>query len=136
MRDNKPIVCVDFDGTIIADGYWPGMGPLLPGAEYALRKLAEHFTLVVHTCRTAPTLPDGTPRTEEDKLAELKSIHEVMKGMGLGWVEIWQGPHKPDAAVYIDNKAVGFKDWGQALVDTYHVARTEGVNGHRQLVLF
>lgn len=136
-QESKPIICVDFDGTIIEDGHWPAMGPVLPGAAYALRKLAEHYTLVVYTCRTAPTMPDGAVRSEEDKLIELKAIHDVMVGLGLGWVLIWQDPHKPDAAVYIDNKAVAFRDWGQALVDTHNLVREqEGSNGRRQLVLF
>lgn len=46
----RPIVAIDFDGTIVEHAY-PEIGPLMPGAAETIRWLHSWADIVVWTCR-------------------------------------------------------------------------------------
>lgn len=97
------VIAVDFDGVIHnPEAVLPGkkMGIPISGAAEALNKLAERHQIVIHT----------TWATTEQRV---KAIHD--------WCEYFHVPHymitsqKPEAAVYLDDKALRFTDWDSAL---------------------
>lgn len=95
------IIAVDFDG-VIHDPYdrEPGkkMGKPIPGAVAAMEKLAdEGHDLIIHTLR------GGYP---EHVIAWLEYF-----GVPFGYVT----NVKPDADVYLDDRALRFHNWDQAL---------------------
>lgn len=52
MTDNSAILCIDFDGTIVAEAY-PHIGPLKPNAKQILQKLHEEgYYIIIWTCRS------------------------------------------------------------------------------------
>jgi hypothetical protein len=47
-----PVISVDFDGTLIEDGHWPGIGPEIPGAVEAVNTLFNAgFCIIINSCR-------------------------------------------------------------------------------------
>lgn len=108
---------VDFDGTLIEDDHYPLMGPWIPGAVEALRKLQRIGDVVIYTCRTASDdWVTGEPRTSAEVEHDLAQIETMLFQAGLGDIEVWTKPYKPPAAVYIDNRAVRFSgNWGATM---------------------
>lgn len=49
----RPIVAIDFDGTIVKHEY-PEVGPLLPGAAETIRWLHTWADIIIWTCRYLP----------------------------------------------------------------------------------
>lgn len=46
------IISVDFDGTICENGYWPEIGPMIPGAHTALQALRKAgHKIIINSCR-------------------------------------------------------------------------------------
>lgn len=47
------VISIDFDGTIIEDGNWPGIGPAIPGAVAAINTLHKAgFCIIINSCRS------------------------------------------------------------------------------------
>jgi hypothetical protein len=98
------VLAIDFDHVIMdTDNPVPGrrMGPPLDGARDAILSFYGH-EIIIHTCWA---------QTESGKAAVEK------------WLEYWRFPAievtamKPRADVYLDNKAIRFENWEQALTD-------------------
>lgn len=49
----RPIIAIDFDGTIVKHEY-PEVGPLLPGAAETIRWLHTWADIIIWTCRYLP----------------------------------------------------------------------------------
>lgn len=107
----KPTVAVDFDGTIVENA-WPGIGEFNHDAVNALKEIQTFAKIIVWTCRIAPMEPDGiTPRSAALVQIEKNKIREKLDEAGLYTAEIWdhsRTPWKPNAAAYIDDKAIRF----------------------------
>ncbi len=90
---------IDFDGTIheYERGQQPKFGAPVPGALQAIRALREEgHEVVVYTARE-----------------DLAGIREWLRLRGLGDLEVTN--RKPLAWRYVDDRAIHFEDWDQAL---------------------
>jgi hypothetical protein len=110
IHGRRPIIALDYDGTVVTNS-WPEHGTPQPGAAKALKKLSNDFDLVIHTCRIAPFDMEGNPRTGKQVADEKRGIHNKLKQMGLGYVEIHQLPWKPNADIYLDDKGMHHFNW-------------------------
>jgi hypothetical protein len=117
---------VDWDSTLVEDLY-PEQGDWLPGAVSALHELNRHGDIIIFSCRVAP-YEFPTQRNPEDDIARdpetlattIARMQAMLDEVGLGHVEIWQRPYKPNATVYIDDKAVRFTgNWVDTLDGVY-----------------
>jgi len=103
-----PTLAVDFDGTIAHYKGWAGRGvflPPLPGAADALRALKEQgWNIVVFTCRT-----------EEDELRAYLVAHGIpFDAINVGLDPSMECSGKVYADIYLDDRAVTFRDWAGA----------------------
>jgi hydroxymethylpyrimidine pyrophosphatase-like HAD family hydrolase len=56
----RPILAVDFDGTITKENRFPECGELMPGAQEVLKALHDAgCVIILWTCRTSSTLNDA-----------------------------------------------------------------------------
>ncbi len=96
----KEILAIDFDG-VIHDYKNPTkgrrMGAPIEGAKEAIIKLSRQYKIVVYG------VGGGTP----------KFIEDWLKYFGIPYDEVTN--IKPNAKYYIDDKAIRFIDWKQAL---------------------
>lgn len=107
MSKKKERLAIDFDSTLVSES-WPEVGEWLPGAVKALKTLAKHYEIVIHTLRVAPVLQDEvTPH--KGVADQVAAITAMLEGIGLHGVEVWQRPYKPPACAYVDDRAVEFK---------------------------
>lgn len=101
-------VAIDFDGVLVNDGHW------IPGAIDAIHELWRRDALViVHSCRA--NSPDG-----------LALLHRTLVDLGVPPVgprggrrlHIHAEQGKPQADVYIDDKAIRFTgNWHTTLAE-------------------
>lgn len=98
QRINRPrkTIAIDWDGTLV-----DSEDIFLPGALDALRQLAAHSNLILHSCRG--NYYEGALGIKGRLLAE-----------GIP-VEVWTGNGKPLADVYIDDRALRFTSWEETL---------------------
>lgn len=92
-------VAVDLDRTLVDGNDW------LPGAVDALRWIARRHEVTIHTCRA--NYQEG-----------ILSVYGLLADAGLKHpkVTVWSAPGKPDADVYIDDKALRFRgDWDETI---------------------
>jgi hypothetical protein len=119
-------IAVDFDGVIHAYSRgWQDGTPYdepIPGAFDALRGLMKNYAVFVHTTRDPATI-----------LAWFAEHSDIPCKVDYGGREFWneQGTllisqHKYPAIAYIDDRAIRFENWGDALRD---LQRYEGVSG-------
>ena len=104
---------VDFDGVIhkCSKGFYDGTIYDTPveGAEKALKLLSEKYNIIVYTAKAKPDRPLVGGKTGQelvwewlDKYGFSKYIYEVTA-------------EKPRAKFYIDDKAINFTSWKEAL---------------------
>lgn len=95
----RKTVAVDWDGTLVDDNKeW------LPDAEYALRKLVRAgHTVLIYSCRTSYLVGQTEIR---EKLQEARLNKHV---------KVWTEAGKPNADVYVDDRAVRFTTWADVL---------------------
>lgn len=104
MTDFKRTICLDFDGVL--HGYSRGWDdgtiydPPVLGAVESVKALAEKYRLVISTCR-------------EDTVAIWQWLNKF--GMNEYIAEVTNG--KPKAMLYIDDRAIRFRDWRTALAE-------------------
>lgn len=100
-----PTIAIDFDGVIHDTKHpVPGrrMGPPMPGAVNAMQNLEDDYTVVVHT--TMAKTPQGAQVVED-------------------WLHYYHVPYanvtavKPNAVLYVDDRALRFTDWTSAAGD-------------------
>lgn len=112
----SPSIAVDWDGTCI-ESQWPSRsGVWLPGAVESLRLLVgQGYDTVIHTCRIAPVLSSGRERNGSSVVREVETIRRRLDEVGLDQVSIHTAPWKPNADVYLDDKAIRFTSWKEAM---------------------
>lgn len=103
-RPWKPTICVDFDGVLHSYelGWQDGRiyGTPIEGSEAALELLARTYRVVVFTARD-----------------DLEAVNRWLVKYGLaGWIYHVTN-RKSGAVAYIDDRAIRFESWGQALRD-------------------
>ena len=111
-------VAIDFDGVIhdYKRGWFDGTvyGEPLPGAIEALRDLAEKYAVIVHSTRDpeqiAPWLSERGIKCRTDDASDEREFWNA-----LGTVLISR--RKYPAVAYIDDRAIRFTGWPQALDD-------------------
>jgi hypothetical protein len=111
-------VCVDFDGVIHAysRGWLDGSiyDEPVPGAFHALGKLMETYAVVIHTTRDPLQV-----------VPWLRGVHGISCRADDGEPrDFWNTPgvalvsrRKYPAVAYIDDRAIRFTDWDQALAE-------------------
>lgn len=113
-EDRPPTICVDLDGTILEYDGWKGpdhFGEPLPGAYEALSNLkAAGWLIIIYTTRG----------NEEDVAMQLKKHNLPFHYINY---TPYQPPGsnagKPIADVYLDDRAIRFENWQQAVCDIF-----------------
>lgn len=98
---SRPTLAVDWDGVLVhaKTQEW------LLGAREALRALLQSgFTVFIHTCRA-----NYTAGQEMVTAKLLEAGFE--RWLRSGDLEMWMGEGKPNAACYIDDRAISFEGW-------------------------
>jgi hypothetical protein len=118
-----PTVAVDFDGVLHTydKGWQDGSiyGEFMPGAVMALSWLMQHYAVFIHTTRN----PRQVARWIEDRSGH--GIECVTTAHPLPWKrQFWNQRgvllvtnRKLPAIAYIDDRAIRFTSWDQALTD-------------------
>lgn len=110
----KPILAIDFDGTIVQDDF-PRVGLPMPGAIEAIKELHKMgFRLVLWTCRVGSHLDDACRFLSKHNLTEL---FEPCNQNCSDLVERFDSDsRKIYADIYIDDKNLGgFLGWKSTL---------------------
>ena len=99
----RPIVALDLDGLLASwkHGTFHRIGPPIAGAPEWTCRLAERYDLLVHSCRTNVQLYPDIPLD-----AIVDDIEHWLDYYGFSWRGVWQGPGKPLAHAYVDDRAV------------------------------
>lgn len=123
VKKRKKTVCIDLDGTLCQEqkfGYGIITGQPKASASRALQELKkEGFKIVILTTRLNPSFGGDI---------EWKK-NEVER-----WLKDWEIPfdevtnNKPPADLYIDNKAIRFFDWEEAV----RILKPQTSNSHLQ----
>lgn len=104
----RPTICFDLDGTLAdySDG-WQGVEkigkPLLSGTKL-LKRLSTQCTIIIYTCRTNAELNSAFSQAEL-----VAFVQQWFTEHQLPYNEIYVGLGKPQADVYIDDRAVHFQ---------------------------
>lgn len=114
---------VDWDGVCVEERrpngspYWPEMGPWKPGAPNGLDQLSRHGKTVIYSLRTHLYEQDDlTLRLPGEAEKQEGMIREKLDRAGLYRVEVYPvGRGKPPGEFYLDDRAVRFTNWTQAL---------------------
>jgi hypothetical protein len=120
---------VDFDGVLHSFelGWYDGTiyGTMLPGAMDGLQELWDHNVgIIIFTCRVLDIYPgDENYKIVPDRVQDI-----------LDWIDSYREPQHtfeidrvtaikpPDASVILDDRAVRFLTWKQAVIDVkYHM---------------
>lgn len=115
---SKPVIVVDFDGTI-TDTHYPHTGKPQAGVKDSLQKLRDMgFAIRVLSCRTSPELhPEGT-RGLRQRIQQQMLIVEYLSKFEIPFDEVVLGD-KPVAEAYIDDRGINHNgDWNETLDNT------------------
>lgn len=137
-------VAVDFDGVIHAYSRGWGDGTIydepVPGALKALRTLLEEHAVFVFTSRDPQQVADWLRErgVEARTLYDLRMVEGLSYSYGTFWDRrdvILVTDRKLPAIAYIDDRAVRFRNWAQALQELAHVegAATPAVEAPAEL---
>lgn len=114
----KPVIAVDFDGTL-CDHEYPGIGRIKDGAKEALAAFRRMgFHILIYSCRTCHwnyEIFGGDPSQPTLMRTRVKEMIGWLNANELEYDEIDDGSKgKPLACLYIDDKAISFQDnWPQ-----------------------
>ncbi len=111
-KELKPVLAIDFDGTIADDSNFPVIGEMKKGAREAIEKLSEKYEIVINSCRTSKKF-----RSKPDYQKRVSEMIEWLKEHKVKYDRINMGDEgKIVAKVYIDNRAIRFEDnWNKIL---------------------
>ena len=113
-KEDKNTIAVDFDGVIHAGskGFYDGTIYDVPiddttaGLEY----LSKNYKIVIYTCKANPSRPLINGKTGIELILEWLKKYDYDKYISDIVYE------KPNAKYYIDDKAIGFRNWKQILL--------------------
>ncbi len=107
---NNKILAVDFDGTIVEDGY-PGIGNEQPFAFSTLKKFQlEGYRLILWTYRSGKKLEEAVTFCKKNGI-EFYAVNESYPGEQYNGQEISRKIH---ADYFIDDRNIGgFPGWGE-----------------------
>jgi hypothetical protein len=118
-----PTICVDFDGVIHAytKGWYDGTiyDEPIPGALDGLRTLMQHAAAVIHTTRDAEPVAGWLrarnipAHTEREMAADGEAVGTFWNRRDIALVT----NRKLPAVAYLDDRAVRFTTWDQALAE-------------------
>ena len=107
--ENRDNIAIDFDGVIHANskGFFDGSiyDKLVPGAFEAIKELSRKYNVIIFTCKAKKDRP-----LIDDK-GGVELVREWLKKHGLLEYIVDITSEKPRALLYIDDKAVEFKNW-------------------------
>ena len=114
-EEESRTISIDFDGVIHNDylGWNDGTiyGDPIDGSIEAIKSLSEKYTLILFTAKAKPDRPLVDGKTG----AELIWIWLKKHGISNCFKEITA--EKPRCLFYIDDKAIRFQNWNQAIND-------------------
>lgn len=120
--NGKHAIAVDWDGCCVEE-IWPRQGDWLPGAQDALRELAEQYDVYIWTTRIVGREYEDWHKVvpEEKVAAEIAYIRGMLDDAGLEHVNIFvgypdHGVGKISVKAYIDDRAIRFDgNWSAAV---------------------
>lgn len=114
---SKPWICVDLDGTLMLDGFYPEYGPPMPGAGEAMRGFHEQgIGIMVFTARMATSGLDGSYQNT-NKISQ--DITRWAKKYDI-WIDfVYPVPKPTFTLAFFDDRAIRFTPgktgWAQAV---------------------
>lgn len=113
----RKLIALDYDGVCVSNAF-PAHGVPETHAAAVIKRLTQQYEVVLFTSRIAPFDMEGQPRPGKHVAHELRCIHNKLKQMGLGYLEIHQLPWKIGADAYVDDKAIRYTgNWLQTEKD-------------------
>lgn len=113
LEQERTNVCIDFDGVIHNDynGFGDGTiyGNIIDGAKEAIEQLAKNYNIVIFTAKAKSDRPLVNGKTG------VQLIWEWLREKGLAEHISEVTAEKPRGIVYIDDKAIRFTNWNDAL---------------------
>jgi len=113
--DEQINIGIDFDGVIhkCSKGYYDGTiyDEPIEGSYEALEHLSKNYTIIINTCKAKPDRGLVNGKTGVVLVWEWLEKHDMAKFVSKVTSE------KPRAIAYIDDKAIKFTDWQQAIVE-------------------
>lgn len=115
LDDETKTIAIDFDGVIhsFEFGFHDGTiyGTPLPGSLESIKKIAEKYKIIIYTAKAKKDRPliNGKTGTE--------LVWEWLKKYKIDTLIADVTAEKPRAVCYIDDKAIQFINWNQALND-------------------
>ena len=109
---NKAICCIDFDGTICEFNY-PSLGKPKEGVKQSLQKLKDMgYDIHIASCRTNHELK----KFPIDRIEEVRAMKAYLDEHEIPYDEVLN-VNKPLADWYIDDRAIGFRDNWEEVVE-------------------
>jgi len=117
-------LALDFDGVLHKNskGYHNGTiyDDPLSGTKEALDFLSKKYRLVIYTCKLSPERPLVDGKNAEQMIWEWLKKHNIYQYISSMTYK------KPRAALYIDDKAIRFDNWKDAIKD---IEKFGNING-------
>lgn len=114
-EEESRTIAIDFDGVIHSFelGYHDGTiyGTPIEGSIAAIKKLAQQYTIVIYTAKAKKDRPLVNGKTGTELVWEWLKKYELAPFIKEITAE------KPRCICYIDDKAIQFTNWQQALAD-------------------
>jgi len=107
--DRRLVICVDLDKTLLSYDKWNGRGSWgkpLPGAREFLEELHKSGDIIIHTCRTSPSVV--APGIASWLLRN--EVKDYLNKSGFVYDDIWCEPGKPNGDIFIDDKGLRIKE--------------------------
>ena len=121
--DEKVNVGIDFDGVIhkCSRGYYDGTvyDEPVDGAFEALKSLSKDHVVIVYTCKAKPDRGLVNGKTGTELVWEWLENHNMAQFVSKVTAE------KPRAKFYIDDKAIKFNNWSEALLEVGLLTKSE-----------
>jgi len=115
LEDETKTIAIDFDGVIhsFEFGFHDGTiyGTPLPGSLESIKKIAKKYKIVIYTAKAKKDRPLINGKTGTELVWEWLKKYEIDTLIADVTAE------KPRAVCYIDDKAIQFINWNQALND-------------------
>lgn len=114
-QDESRTIAIDFDGVIhsFEYGYHDGTiyGTPIEGSIESLKHLSEKYKIIIFTAKAKADRPLINGKTGTQLVWEWLEKHNIKKYISEVTAE------KPRCICYIDDKAIQFQNWKQALKD-------------------